>query len=113
MGHYLKCFVGHSSDFDIRYHCASGGMVSQFLIFLLEKEYIDGAVVTAFNAQAPLLVNSYIARTREEVLMAKYPATFSRNRLSTFSYFRNPSIWQGKPTIIYRVPSAFFMSRIA
>ena len=71
MGHYLKCFVGHSSDFDIRYHCASGGMVSQFLIFLLEKEYIDGAVVTAFNAQAPLLVNSYIARTREEVLMGK------------------------------------------
>ena len=29
-------------------------MVSQFLIFLLEKKYIDGAVVTAFDPQNEL-----------------------------------------------------------
>lgn len=71
VGHYLKCFTGHSNDEDIRYHCASGGMVSQFLIFLLEKGYIDGAVVTAFDPKNELLVRSYIARNREEVLQAK------------------------------------------
>ena len=57
--------------YDIRYHCASGGMVSQFLIFLLEKGYIDGAVVTAFDPKNELLVRSYIAHNREEVLQAK------------------------------------------
>ena len=71
VGRYLKCFTGHSNDEDIRYHCASGGMVSQFLIFLLEKGYIDGAVVTAFDPTNELLVQSYIAHNREEVLQAK------------------------------------------
>lgn len=71
VGRYLKCFTGHSNDYDIRYHCASGGMVSQFLIFLLEKKYIDGAVVTAFDPKNELLVRSYIAHNREEVLRAK------------------------------------------
>lgn len=71
VGRYLKCFTGHSNDEDIRYHCASGGMVSQFLIFLLEKGYIGGAVVTAFDPKNELLVRSYIAHNREEVLLAK------------------------------------------
>lgn len=71
IGRYLKCFVGYSNDNDIRYHCASGGMVSQFLIFLLEKGYIDGAVVTAFDPTNELLVRSYIAHNREEVLRGK------------------------------------------
>ena len=71
VGRYLKCFTGHSNDEDIRYHCASGGMVSHFLIFLLEKGYIDGAVVTAFDPNNELLVRSYIAHNREEVLLAK------------------------------------------
>lgn len=71
VGRYLKCFTGHSNNEEIRYHCASGGMVSQFLIFLLEKGYIDGAVVTAFDPANELLVQSYIAHNREEVLKAK------------------------------------------
>lgn len=71
VGRYLKCFTGHSNNEEIRYHCASGGMVSQFLIFLLEKGYIDGALVTAFDSTNELLVNSYIAHNREEVLRAK------------------------------------------
>lgn len=70
-GRYLDCYSGYSNDHEIRYHSASGGMVSQFLIFLLEKGYIDGAVVTAFDPTKELLVNSYIARTREEILNAK------------------------------------------
>ena len=71
VGRYLKCFTGYSNDNNIRYHCASGGMVSQFLIFLLEKRYINGAVVTAFDPANELLVRSYIAHNREEVLQAK------------------------------------------
>lgn len=82
VGKYLKCFTGHSNDYEIRYHCASGGMVSQFLIWLLENDKIDGAVVTAFDKDSPLMVRSYIATTREEVLAAKSskyaPVTLNR-----------------------------------
>ena len=38
VGKYLKCFTGHSNNEYIRYHCASGGMISQFLVFLLGKK---------------------------------------------------------------------------
>lgn len=71
VGKYLNCYSGYSTKYDIRYHSASGGMISQFLIFLLEKNYIDGAYVTAFDPSNELLVNSYIARTREDILRAK------------------------------------------
>ena len=29
IGHYLNCYIGHSTDYDIRYNSASGGLVSQ------------------------------------------------------------------------------------
>ena len=70
-GKFLKCYSGYCNEYEIRYHCASGGMVSGFLIFLLERGYIDGAVVTAFDPENELLVRSYIARNREEVLRGK------------------------------------------
>lgn len=71
IGRYIECFTGFSTDYDIRYHSASGGMLSQFLIWLLEKKLIEGAVVTAFDPKNELLVRSFIATTKEEILSAK------------------------------------------
>ena len=45
-------------------------MVSQFLIYLLEKGIIDGAVVTGY-LEDHITPSSYIARTKEEILNAK------------------------------------------
>lgn len=71
VGRYISLYTGYSNDYDIRYHSASGGMVSQLLIWLLEKNYIDGAVVTAFDNTKPLMVRSYIAKSRDEIIMAR------------------------------------------
>lgn len=71
IGCYQSCFVGYSTNQDLRYHSASGGMVSQFLIWLLENKKIDGAVVTRFDKDNPLKVKSFIARTKDDVLAAK------------------------------------------
>lgn len=46
MGRYLECYTGFSSDFNIRYRSASGGVVTQLILFMLENKIIDGAVVT-------------------------------------------------------------------
>lgn len=82
VGRYEKCFTGYSNDFEVRYHSASGGMVSQFLIWLLENKKIDGAVVTRFDQENPLLVKTFIATTREDIISArssKYaPVTLNR-----------------------------------
>lgn len=71
VGKYEQCFTGHSTDEDLRYHAASGGMVTQMLIWLLETGRIDGAVVTAFDNSNPLMVSTFIATTREDVVRAK------------------------------------------
>ena len=71
IGHYLDCYTGHSCNDSIRYHCASGGLTSQMLIYLLEKGFITGAVVTRFDNSPPLMVRTFIARNREEILSAK------------------------------------------
>lgn len=71
IGRYISCFSGYSKDSDIRLHSASGGVLSQFLIWLIESNKIDGAVVTRFDKNSPLKVNAFIATNRNEVLSAK------------------------------------------
>ncbi len=71
VGRYIQCYTGFSNNHDIRWHSASGGMVSQLLIWLLEKGKIDGAVVTKYDNGNPLMVNTFIATTKEDVLDAR------------------------------------------
>lgn len=71
LGDYLKCFMGCSTDAKIREKAASGGVVSSFLIWLLDNKKIDGAIVTRFNKEMPLKVETIIASTKEDILSAK------------------------------------------
>lgn len=71
IGLFQNLHTGYSLDNEIRWHSASGGMVSQFLIYLLDKKIIDGAVVTGFSESDHITPVSYIARTKEEILKAR------------------------------------------
>ena len=71
LGYYDKCFSGYSTNDDIRFHSASGGCLSQFLIFLLDKKYIDGAVVVGHEDSKPMTPHTFIARSKEEVLAGR------------------------------------------
>ncbi|MEM2779960.1 MAG: Coenzyme F420 hydrogenase/dehydrogenase, beta subunit C-terminal domain, partial [Candidatus Bathyarchaeia archaeon] len=70
LGNFLACFVGHSNDYDVRFNSASGGVVTQLLLFALEQGIIDGAVVTRMRADNPLMPESFIAKTKEEIVSA-------------------------------------------
>lgn len=70
IGRYIGLHTGYSLDDAIRYHSASGGMVSQFLIYLLKKNIIDGALVTGYGDDHITPI-SYIARTADEVINAQ------------------------------------------
>lgn len=71
LGHYVKTYKGFSTEYENRFHCASGGCLSQFLIWLLEKGEIDGAILTGYDTEDPMHPRVYIARNREEVLAGK------------------------------------------
>ena len=71
IGSYCSLHTGYSLDERIRLHSASGGVVSQFLIYLLDKKIIDGAVVTAFSDIDHLTPTSYIARSKDDIIKAR------------------------------------------
>lgn len=71
LGRYLSMHIGHSTDFDIRYHAASGGLATQLLLFLLGLGIIDGAVVTALGNGEPFEPRVVFASNREEIVKAR------------------------------------------
>jgi len=70
IGNYLDCYIGHATDYDIRYNSSSGGLVTALLIFALEEGLIDGALVTRMKKDNPLEPEPFIARTKEEIIEA-------------------------------------------
>ena len=71
IGRYLDLYKGFSTDYDIRYHSASGGCLTHFLIWLLDNKVIDGAVVTKFMDDDHMTPKPFIARTKEDLLAGK------------------------------------------
>lgn len=70
IGNYLHCYIGYSADDNIRYNSASGGLVTQVLLYALESGMIDGALVTRMSKKKPFEAEPFIAKTREELLDA-------------------------------------------
>jgi coenzyme F420 hydrogenase subunit beta len=70
LGNYINCYLCHATDYDIRYNCSSGGMITALLIFALEEGIIDGALVTRMKKDRPLEPEPFIARTRDEIISA-------------------------------------------
>ena len=70
-GYFLGTYIGHSANEDIRFHSASGGMVTSFLIFLLERKIIDGAAVVGFKKDNPFEPEPFIATTKDEILRSR------------------------------------------
>jgi len=84
LGNYSRCYVGYSKDWEIRFNSSSGGIVTHLLVFALEKGMIDGAVVTRIGGKHPLRPESFIARTRKEIISAsrsKYCPTSANETL--------------------------------
>ena len=70
IGNYLNCYTGYSTDNKIRYNSSSGGLVTQLLLFALESNLIDGALVTRMRYDDPFRPETFIATTKNEILEA-------------------------------------------
>ncbi len=82
IGHFSRCYIGYSTNLDIRKKSASGGLISTLLIYLLNSGKIDGAVITKlrYNGQR-IETYPFIARTEKDILDASgsyyLPVNFS------------------------------------
>lgn len=70
IGNYENCRMGYSTDQKIRYNSASGGLITQTLLFALENGIINGALVTRMKRNNPLDPEPFIARTKKEIVEA-------------------------------------------
>jgi len=71
LGHASRFLAVHSTDTEVRAGAASGGAVTELLLFMLETGRIDGAVVTGMDPTDPTRAMTFIARTREQILRAR------------------------------------------
>lgn len=70
LGCYRRLYIGRATSLEIRRRAASGGVISQTLIFLLETGAIDGAVVLQQGKPRPWQAEPVIARTAEDIIAA-------------------------------------------
>lgn len=69
-GCHRRVFVGYSGVPEIRRGGASGGVITQALLYLLEQGLVQGAVVVVQGMPRPWLAQPIIARTAEEICAA-------------------------------------------
>lgn len=95
-----KAYIGHASDETIRRKGASGGVISQTLIHLLETKQITGAICLQMGAEVPWQAKPVIARTPEEVLacaQSVYSVTPVNTILSELDPSDGPLAYVGLP----------------
>ncbi|NJP06937.1 MAG: coenzyme F420 hydrogenase [Chloroflexaceae bacterium] len=70
IGCYRQLWIGYSNVPDIRRNGASGGVITQTLVYLLEQGLIDGAIVVRQGQPRPWQAEAVIARTVDEICAA-------------------------------------------
>lgn len=68
VGNYKSFNIGFSLNEEIRRQGASGGIITQCLIFLLKNKLIDGAITLMSGKPKPYLAEPIIATTESEIL---------------------------------------------
>jgi len=68
VGHVLKVRTGHAVNKEIRANAASGGVITQTLIYLLENNFVDGVIIAKQGVPSPERASPIIAKTRDEIL---------------------------------------------
>lgn len=92
VGHYERTYLAYAKDEALRDNAASGGAVSSLLVYMLEHDLIDGALVLDSTIEDGKVRPKFIiAQTRQEIMQAqgsKYSAVyFAQNALPLLRQF--------------------------
>lgn len=70
LGNFENCYLGHSTDINIRWNATSGGLITSILAFCFKTGLIDCAIVASSSAEIPLVSRAVIATSEKEILQA-------------------------------------------
>jgi coenzyme F420 hydrogenase subunit beta len=71
IGFYQFSYSGYATDYDTRFHGASGGLLTAFVAFLLDKGYISAAVVANNDLSQPFLNRTVLVHNSDELYKAR------------------------------------------
>jgi len=71
VGRYEKLYSGYSLDYEVRYHGASGGLLTAFIAFLLDKQCITAAVVAENDMSQDFLNKIVLVHNSKELYKAR------------------------------------------
>ncbi len=104
VGHILNTYVGYAKDNNVRGLSQSGGIISSILIYALNNNIIDGAIVTRFNEKNHLLPETFIAKSKDEIITAsksKYCPVPTNAILNEIQMFKGRLAFVGLPCQIH------------
>ncbi len=99
-GSYKNIYIGYSNDHEIRANSASGGIITQILLWLLEHKKIEGAVVLRMSEEEPWQCEPFIATTPEGIIDAaqsKYIISSVNEILTDIRDFKGRLAFVGLP----------------
>lgn len=69
LGYYRSIVLAHTSDESLKSKAASGGVMGQLAVSMLEKHLVDGVITNRFvYAGSQVRTETYIASTKEEII---------------------------------------------
>jgi len=100
LGRIEKVFFGYSTDDDIRYHAASGGVVTSLVLYMLKRKIVDEVLVVRMEG---FTANALLTGNKDDVISAQgsiYFKTFSLRLLPKLLYH----LRKGKRVCIVGLP---------
>ncbi len=70
LGTFHTCHIGYATARDVRFNAASGGLTTALLVYGLENNLLDGALVLSMSELSPLETQPILATTPEQVIAA-------------------------------------------
>ena len=71
VGRYVSSYSGYATDYETRYHGASGGLLTAFIAYLLDKKYISAAVVAENDMSQPFLNRTVLIHDSKDLYKAR------------------------------------------
>jgi len=114
-GQVLEVWEGYATDPEIRFTGSSGGMVSALALYCLEKEGMGGVLHTAGNERNPLVNQTVLSRSREDILRgagSRYAPVSPCGDLKWIEESPTPCVFVGKPCDAAAVRKAIKMREV-
>ena len=103
VGRYVSAYSGYATDYETRYHGASGGLLTAFIAYLLDKKYISAAVVAENDMSQPFLNRTILVHDSKELYKArssKYCPVMYENIIKQIKKEQGKVVVVGLPCII-------------